>query len=120
MNEAKEINVKIAVLLGGNNVIYKEKKGEMEDVMFIEPKANEQGMTFLNFTPLCMYGQEVTLDPFRPEHVMATYVPSDDVIRIYTLFLDDYAKARQQAEAARAAAAETGGNITPMATARMS
>lgn len=123
MKEEKEgVQHHVAKLADGRSVVYSTDmfKNRWKHPMFVEPRKGQDGTTYLHFLPFCEFGDDEYCEAVGDCHVLVKYAPSPDVTRIYNLFLVDFLKAREQAKAAReAAASQATDNVTPMATAKV-
>jgi len=119
---SEETKYHVVQLANGKSIIYFTDMfgARWNNPMYLEPRRGNDGQTHLHFLPFCEYGEQDHCDPIASCHVLVKYTPAPDVVRIYKLFLADFAKAREQARAARAASATaTAGNVTPLGTANL-
>lgn len=85
----------IAVLGSGWHVIYESGRDENGDPiwkypLFLEIEEQDDGQPGIVFRPLCVFGNNSSLAPIEPRHIMYSYRPAEDIISMREKFVDRY------------------------------
>ena len=88
-------DVWIAVLESGWHVIYEHSTDEngapiWKHPLFLEIEEQDDGQPGIVFRPLCVFGNNSSLAPIEPQHIMYSYRPADDIVDMREKFVHRY------------------------------
>lgn len=104
--EEPDYKIKASLLATGQTVVY--KVSDIEDphrwykVMYLNPTQDKTGKTLLRFMPFLTFSDYTDCTPLDKQHVVVSYIPDEEVQRIYISFLAQFEEIRTKMNAARA------------------